>query len=92
MNSAMEMIAFLGNSTVSDEPPNPQDSFNAAGGLMSTLGNAMEASIESGAAYNNSDADGETNSTKSQSAVRFNIKILLQSYEIWLPLQILTQF
>lgn len=78
MNSAMEMIAFLGNSTLSEEPPNPHDSFNAAGGLISTMGNAMEASIETGAASNDSDADGETNPT---SAVSFNLKILLQAYE-----------
>lgn len=69
MNSAMEMISFLGNSTTSDEPPNPQDTFNAAGGLMSTLGNAMEASIKTGALYNKSDAEGESNQTKSGSAV-----------------------
>ena len=68
MNAADQMIMFLGNSTGSDEPPNPQDTYNAAGGLMGTLGNAMEASIDTGSRKNGSEgSDGNT--TKVDSAV-----------------------
>jgi hypothetical protein len=69
MNAADEMIMFLGNSTMSDEPPNPQDTFNAAGGLMNTLGNSMEASIETGSRSNKTDDGSDGNTTKVDSAV-----------------------
>ena len=69
MNAANEMIMFLGNSTMSEEPPNPQDTYNAAGGLISTLGNSMEASIETGSNYNTSEDGADGNTTKVDSAV-----------------------
>jgi hypothetical protein len=69
MNAADQMIMFLGNSTMSDEPPNPQDTFNAAGGLINTLGNAMEASIDTGSRYNNTEDGSDGNTTKVDSAV-----------------------
>ena len=72
MNAADQMIMFLGNSTMSDEPPNPQDTYNAAGGLISTLGNAMEASIDTGSRYNNSEDSADGNTTKVESAVSAN--------------------
>jgi hypothetical protein len=70
---------FLGNSTMSDEPPNPQDTFNAAGGLMNTLGNAMEASIETGSRVNKTDDGSDGNTTKVDSAVSIGERVASSS-------------
>ena len=56
MDTAAKMIMFLANRTAdSNEPPNPQNTFHAAGGLISALGNTIEASIFSGENNTNDD-------------------------------------